>query len=181
MKRRLLKLLARVWLALCVAIAALWLAEALDLRLRVRVWGPWSFQVSDNWGGKISLIVFHDFPSPVIGPQLDPGNQWNAAALTWANQQPRDVYRTVSGFDRDDHANIEINSKRNMLILGRMIMLRMPDWAACVMWLPLAGPVFNWWKRRREFARGIVWSAATICARRPSAAANAAGQRKAEL
>src|SRR5438045_1302703 len=53
-------------------------------------------------------------------------------------------------------------------------------WGACVMWLPFAGPVFNWWKRRREFARGMVWFAATICARRPSAAPNAAGQRKAE-
>ena len=156
MKRLALKLLVGMWLALCVAISGLWLVEAVHPRsMRCRLWGPWTVAVGDEWRGKISLIIFHDLPAPVIGPQMDPGLKYNSAVLAWYYKQPPDIYRHRWGFDCDDHPNFEFNASRNMLLRGTYTTLRMPDWAACVMWLPLAIPLVGWQKRRRRIRHGL--------------------------
>ena len=151
-----LRLLAGIWLLLCIAPAAVCLLETLHVMTRpYRVWGPWSVWVLYDWKGKISLRFYHDLPAPNIGPQMNPGLKYNSAVLAWYHQQPLDVYRSKWGFDCEDHPNFEINANRNMLLRGSSRTLRMPYWTAAVMWLPFAVPLFKWWKRRRRIREGF--------------------------
>jgi hypothetical protein len=136
-QRRLFKLLAGIWLMLCIGIAALWLVEALGV-----MWWPhyvstrWGFQASQTWGGKVCLIIFHDSPGPDIGPQFD-------------------VYHSHLGFDCDDSPNDQIDPNTKMIHRGRLFRLRMPDWAACLMWLPFAVPLVKRLHRRQRVRHGL--------------------------
>ena len=151
MRRAAVKLLAGMWLLLCMATSGVWLLETLySAPLPYRVWGPWSLWIRYDWKGKISLLIYHDLPAPVIGPQMDPGNKYNPGVLAWYYRQPPDIYRSTWGFDCEDHPNFEINANRNMFLRGSKRTLRMPYWAAGVMWLPFGVPLFRWWKRRRR-------------------------------
>jgi len=156
MHRRVLKLLAGIWLSLCVAITALWLVEALNWApMPFRIRGPWSIRVSDEWRGKISLIVYHALPTPNIGPQLDPGLKYNQAVLAWYYKQPYFIHRGKWGFDYDTMPEYEISANRNMLLRGDTTRYRMPDWAAGMMWLPMVVPILKWHKRRRRIRGGL--------------------------
>jgi hypothetical protein len=153
-KWRPLKLVARVWLVLCLGVTVLWLVEAVNVMWRVRLWGAWSVQISDSWRGKISLIIFHDLPSPLIGPQMDRGLKYNSEVLAWYHKQPFFMHHGTWGFDRDESPNFEFTANRNMLLRGNVTILRVPDWAAAAMWLPFAVPVFKWHKRGRRITSG---------------------------
>jgi len=156
MHRRVLKVLVGMWLVLCLAIAALWLVEATNLSPHLhRLWGPWSIRVSDEWRGKISLLIYHDLPTPNIGPQLDPGLKYNAAVLAWYYKQPYLIHWGRWGFDYDTTPDFEISSSRNMLLRGNTTRLRMPDWAAGVMWLPFIVPILQWHTRWRRIRGGL--------------------------
>jgi hypothetical protein len=163
--RHLLKLLAMVWLLLCLVIAAVCLIEKLpatyfraSLNTPVHLWGPWSVRASYTSWWEISFNILHDLPAPNVGPRMVFVNrrlEYTPEALAWEEKLPYDEFHGGSGFDYDRVSNFEINANRNMVLRGNEYIMRMPAWAALLMWLPLALPVLKWWNRMRKVREGL--------------------------
>lgn len=155
-RRRPERLVLAAWLATCLVVTAVWVLEAAGgMRRPIHVRGPWSIRLVQTWGGKICLQLYRDFPSPNVGPKLGPGRSYTPEALAWVCNLPVAVYRNKLGFDYNTNPNYEIVQAGNMVLRGTETDLRMPAWAAVLMWSPFGIVGLRRLRRRQNVRKGL--------------------------
>ncbi len=148
-KRRLLKTLVLLWLTICIATTALWLAGRFAGNpFPHPLPGRWSYQLNGRTSGSISVVLFHDYPTPMVGPRFGPNDQYTPELLAWYGQFPPGLFIHILGFGCTHTDNFETDSGNHMVALGKRTDLSVPYWAAWVMWLPTA--VYADRRRRRK-------------------------------
>jgi len=104
---------------------------------RHRLVGRWHYQVYDSgMMGCLGLSIYHDWPTPDVGPPLAPNLNWTPAALRWYDRLPTGRHIRKFGFGYDHDTYFERNATPSMIAMGRYMSLGIPFWAAGAVWLP---------------------------------------------
>jgi hypothetical protein len=160
LRKSLIAFLITIWSIPCLLVTTVWIVEEVGGRpgFPSHLHGLWSYRLNQNWGGEICLELFHDFPKPNVGPKLGPGKSYTPEALAWYDKLQVAVYRGTAGFDHNVSPNYEITPGGNMELRGTQTDLRMPEWAAVLMWLPLLIFCLRRLKKRRDIRKGLCGS-----------------------
>jgi hypothetical protein len=110
--------------------------------------GKWYYQIFDSADvGCIGLSVYHDWPTPDIGPPLAPNLNWTPEALTWYDRLPTGCHIRKLGFGYDHDTYFERNATPSMIAMGRYMSVGIPFWAAAAVWLMPVPFAFLIWRR----------------------------------
>ncbi len=103
--------------------------------------------------GKVSIQLYHDFATPVVGPLQGPGRQYTTADLAWYDGLPMGFTAGAAGFFVGDDKNFSVDRAGHDLWIGQIIWLSVPYWFAWIIWLPLLIFVYRRWQQRQRLAR----------------------------
>jgi hypothetical protein len=158
-KARAIQILLGFWLLFCLATAFIWAGSHLPQAIFPRhadKWhliGRWSCRFDSRMTGKLSIALYHDFATPIVGPQYDPGLKYNNAVLSWYDRLPRGFSAGAMDFFVEDEKDFATDATRHDLWLGQVIWLSVPYWFAWIIWLPLLIFVHRRWHHRQSRAR----------------------------
>ncbi len=156
MKNRLENLTVGLSLLLLVILTAIRLVDVTEIMHGSQhLYGSWSFRACGTWPWSTSVLIYHDSPAQQVSPPLT-GTQWTQPSLVWYEKIvfPA-VYRGSYGFAWNLEPHLENNATGSIVLLGRQIELRFPDWAAFILSLPMLIPLLRWQKRRRSKQLGL--------------------------
>ncbi len=153
-----IQILVGLWLLFCLAIAFIWAGSHLPQTIfphHSDKWqiGPWSCRFDSRMTGKVSIQLYHDFPTPIIGPQFDPGLKYNNAVLAWYDGLPMGFSAGAGGFFVEDEKDFAIDGARHDLWVGKVIYLSVPYWFAWLIWLPLIIFAHRRWQQHQRLVR----------------------------
>lgn len=150
LRRWLLIVITALWLIVAITPVIVWLVGRSQLITgRYHLVGGWHFSLGNSRQiGCILIALYHDLPTPLVGPQMTPNSNYSPEALAWYFTLPTGTHYRQYGFGYDHDRNFEINRQHNLTLKGSYIYLGMPYWAAYVLWLPGLLLVWVWWRRQ---------------------------------
>jgi hypothetical protein len=129
-----LSLVAGVVMLLLFASGRSWFGQRTPGRQHLA--GSWYYRIFDSRSaGCLGLIVYHDWPTPDVGPPLAADLSYTPQALAWYDRQPTGRHMREFGFGYDHDTYFEGNATRSMIAMGRLVLVGIPFWAAWVLWL----------------------------------------------
>jgi hypothetical protein len=139
-KHRLFNLAAALSLVLCLAmLIVLGMGKSwfgLNAVGRQQLVGHWYYQVPDSRTlGCFGLGIYHDWPTPNVGPPLAADLSWTPQALDWYGRLPTGTHLRALGFGYDHDTYFERNATPAMVAMGRYVFVGIPFWAAGAVWL----------------------------------------------
>jgi hypothetical protein len=140
-KRRLLNVLAGLWLLLCIGTVLLWAMGHLGPSICPRhLVGRWSCRFTGSIAGNVSIGFLHDLATPNVGPQFAPGRRYTPRLLAWYDALPPGFSWRVHGFCVEDQPYFEIDASNHMVLVAKQMGFAIPYWVAWAMWIPLFFP-----------------------------------------